>query len=605
LASAAAGLWLCVSSADAGETPAPEPLSSGLETAAPFQPELPPEAADEPPAVLAPASRAAPGSGLARDRSRPLTKLTGATTGTPDPVRGVDAPSAVFAAAAQPGVAAAAGASAADVEAAIETMLTEKARGKPVGARDWRAPRMAIGVFYLMRGFTPMWTTEAGFTRAARSAIARLDRAREDGLDLSALSIPAAGVNGLTPAQLAEADVQISEAVVAYAVQASGGRIAPGSISSQITAKPNVADPFSALKRVADADDPGAVLEDFNPPQKGYRDLRDKLAELRAEDRPAATLFPSGPSLKIGMVDPRVAIVRARFGIDAIGDDGGSGALVYDAQVAAAVADFQRANGLPASGRLTPDTAEALSGGVSSRQEAAILANMEMWRWEPRDMGEERVEVNVPDFTLKVMRGDEIVHRARIIVGKPDTQTAIFSNQIKYLLINPAWNVPMSIIKKEMLPKLVNDPDYLTRAGFEVTQKGDMLIVRQPPGERNALGHILFMFPNEHSIYLHDTPARGLFASARRAFSHGCVRVDDPMRLGELAMGGAERGWSQARLRSLVGDKERTIFLPRPLPIHLEYFTAFVDDSGALQLREDIYGHTGRVEMALGLPPSG
>jgi murein L,D-transpeptidase YcbB/YkuD len=305
------------------------------------------------------------------------------------------------------------------------------------------------------------------------------------------------------------------------------------------------------------------------------------------------------------MVDPRVAIIRARFGLDAIGDDDGSGGVLYDAQVAAAVADFQRANGLPASGRFTPDTAEALSGGASSRQEAAVLANMEMWRWEPRDMGAERVEVNIPDFTLKVMQGDETIHRARIIVGKPDTQTAVFSNQIKYLLINPAWNVPMSIIKKEMLPKLVNDPDYLTRAGFEVTQKGDMLIVRQPPGERNALGHILFMFPNEHSIYLHDTPSRGLFASARRAFSHGCVRVDDPMRLGELAMGGAERGWSQARLRSLVGDKERTIFLPRPLPIHLEYFTAFVDDSGALQLREDIYGHTGRVEMALGLPPSG
>jgi murein L,D-transpeptidase YcbB/YkuD len=126
-------------------------------------------------------------------------------------------------------------------------------------------------------------------------------------------------------------------------------------------------------------------------------------------------------------------------------------------------------------------------------------------------------------------------------------------------------------------------------------------VVRQPPGERNALGHILFMFPNQHSIYLHDTPSRGLFSAARRAFRHGCVRVDDPMRLGELVMGGADRGWSQQRLRSLVGDKERTIFLPRPLAIHLEYFTAFVDDSGVLQLREDIYGHTGRVEAALGL----
>ena len=544
------------------------PRARSGQAGAPFQPELPPDDGNAPPSL---------------------------------PNQPSHAPPAAVVAAAPAGAALSAGASPADIEAAVETMLTEKARGKPVGARDWRAARMAIGVFYLERGFAPVWTGQGGTTPAARTTIARLERAGEDGLDLSALSIPAAAASAPTPAQLAEADVQISEAVVAYAIQASGGRIAPGSISQEITDKPNVADSFDALKRVADANDPGVILEDFNPPQKGYRDLRDKLAELRAEDRPAAVRFPAGPALGIGMVDPRVAIIRARFGLDAIADDGGSGALVYDARVAAAVADFQRANGLPASGRLTPDTADALSRGASSRREAAILANMEMWRWEPRDMGEERVEVNVPDFTLKVTQGDQIVHRARVIVGKPDTQTAIFSNQIKYLLINPAWNVPMSIIKKEMLPKLVNDPDYLTRAGFEVTQKGDTLVVRQPPGERNALGHILFMFPNQHSIYLHDTPSRGLFSAARRAFSHGCVRVDDPMRLGELVMGGADRGWSQQRLRSLVGDKERTIFLPRPLAIHLEYFTAFVDDSGVLQLREDIYGHTGRVEAALGL----
>ena len=575
----------------------------------PFQPELPPDFGNEPPAILTPSSHAslAPNPALDRPRDdpRPLAKLNDGPTQAPGPPRGADAPPPAVAAEAQPGAAASSSDSAGDVEAAIEAMLTEKVEGKPIGARDWRGARVAIGAFYLMRGFAPLWTSEGGFTPAARAAIARLDRAREDGLDLSTLSIPVAGRNGLAPAQQAQADVMLSEAIVAYAVQASGGRIEPNSISPQITAKPNVADPFNALALVAEAGDPDAVLEHFNPPQKGYRDLRDKLAELRADATPVATIFPPGPLLKIGMVDPRVAIIRARFGLDAISEGEPSSALVYDAQVAAAVADFQRSNGLSPSGLLTPGTVEALSGGASSRQEAAILANMEMWRWEPRDMGEERVEVNVPDFTLKVAQGDEVIHRARVIVGKPDTQTAIFSNQIKYLLVNPAWNVPMSIIKKEMLPKLVNDPDYLTRAGFEVTQKGDMLIVRQPPGERNALGHLLFMFPNEHSIYLHDTPARGLFAAPRRAFSHGCVRVDDPMRLGELVMGGVERGWTQARLRSLVGDRERTIFLPRPLAIHIEYFTAFVDDSGALQIREDIYGHTRRVETALGLPSQG
>jgi murein L,D-transpeptidase YcbB/YkuD len=391
----------------------------------------------------------------------------------------------------------------------------------------------------------------------------------------------------------------LSAAIVAYAVEASGGRIDPTSISPQITAKPEVADAASALELVAAANDPGAALEDFNPPHAGYRALRDRLAQLRIERAPPTARIPMGPLLKIGMSDPRVPLIRARVGLDALDSVGAED--VYDLKVANAVADFQRANGLAPTGLLTAGTIHALSGDTASHDEAEILANMEMWRWEPRDLGQERVEVNIPDFTLKVTLGDAVIHRARVIVGKPDTPTAIFSNSIKYLLVNPAWVVPTSIIKKEMMPKLALDPDYLTRAGFEVIQKGDTMIVRQPPGEHNALGHILFMFPNEHSIYLHDTSSRGLFASARRAFSHGCVRVDDPMRLGELVMGGAQTGWTQARLKSLIGDKERTIYLPRPLAIHIEYFTAFVDDAGVLQRREDLYGFERRVEAALGL----
>ena len=305
------------------------------------------------------------------------------------------------------------------------------------------------------------------------------------------------------------------------------------------------------------------------------------------------------------MVDPRVALIRTRFGLDQEVGAASTDALVYDSRVASAVAGFQRANGLKGSGVLNASTALALAGGDAARQESVVLANMEMWRWEPRDMGEERVEVNIPDFTLKVTRGEEVIHNARVIVGKPDTQTPIFSNELRYILLNPSWHVPQSIIKKEMLPKLAKDPDYLTRMGFEVVQKGDSIMVRQPPGERNALGRILFMFPNDHNVYLHDTPSRGLFGATRRAFSHGCVRVDQPLELGEIVMGGAANGWSQQRLRGLVGGGEQSIFLPRRIAIHIEYFTAFVDDSGDLQMREDLYGHIRRVQDALGLPSQG
>jgi len=625
----AVGAWVCLSGPSAGAGEVLLPLSADMtptgslkalpaESAArstraqqraeqagfQIQPELPPDAAPEPPLFLVPPAHVSPPGSPSRDKPsgapRPVAKLNDAPSA---PVGAETA--APQLAIALPGALLSADPAAADIEAAVEAMVNETAATKPIGMRDWRLARIQIGVFYLERGFAPLWTDENGFTRSGRAAVARIARAGEDGLDLSAFAVSAIPGKGRTAAQRAQADVLLSAAIVAYAVQASGGRIEPSSISPEITAKPDVADPLKALALVAAAADPDAALEDFNPSQKAYRDLRDKLAELRALRAPAAARIPPGPMLKIGMTDPRVPLIRARFGLDELAEGETSSALVYDAQVAAVVANFQRANGLPASGLLTVNTVRALSQDGNSSQEAAILANMEMWRWEPRDMGEERVEVNVPDFTLKVIKGDEIVHQARVIVGKPTTQTAIFSNQIKYLLLNPAWNVPLSIIKKEMLPKLVKDPDYLTRAGFEVIHKGDTIYVRQPPGERNALGHILFMFPNEHSIYLHDTPSRGLFASEQRAFSHGCVRVDDPMRLGELVMGGADKGWTQTRLRALVGNTERTIFLPRPLAIHIEYFTAFVDDSGALQMREDIYGHTGRVEAALGLAGRG
>jgi L,D-transpeptidase YcbB len=592
------------SSSPAGSSPVREEAAASRQqdpTSAPFQPELPPDATNDPSAIIASPGAAQPAAAEKLQSERQPTKFI-EEAAPPHTAATTHNAGSLASAAAQRDNAATTDASAANIEAAVEALLNQDIKG--ASARDARASRLAIGVFYFERGFAPFWTVEDGLTPRAKSTLARLGRARDDGLDLSAFKLPAADANSATPAQRAQAEIELSQAVIAYASQASGGRIDPASISSQVTAKPEAVDPFKALALVTAATDPGAALEDFNPPQKAYRDLRDKLAQLRTETAPVARI-PAGPMLKIGMVDPRVPLIRARFGLDALAEGQTSSALVYDARVAGLVADFQRANGLQPSGLLTANTVLALSGGPSSRQEAAIIANMEMWRWEPREMGAERVEVNVPDYTLKVTKGDEIIHRARVIVGKPTTPTAIFSNSIKYLLVNPAWNVPLSIIKKEMMPKLALDPDYLKRAGFEVTQKGDTMTVRQPPGEHNALGHILFMFPNEHSIYLHDTPGRGLFASQTRAFSHGCVRVDDPMRLGELVMGGSETGWSQARLRSLVGNVEHTIFLPHPLAIHIEYFTAFVDDAGALQMRDDIYGLTHRVEAALGLEIQG
>jgi L,D-transpeptidase YcbB len=223
---------------------------------------------------------------------------------------------------------------------------------------------------------------------------------------------------------------------------------------------------------------------------------------------------------------------------------------------------------------------------------------MERWRWMPRDMGETHIEVNIPDYEAVVIDKGEVIERNRVVVGKEATPTPVFSDTMKFLIVNPAWNVPQSIIRKEMLPRLAADPDYLRRMGYEVSSRAGHLVVRQPPGERNALGRIKFVFPNDYSVYMHDTPLRKLFASAKRAFSHGCVRVDDPFRFAETVLG---NGWSEQRIKKLIGGKERYVYLPKPLPVYLEYFTAFVNDSGELQLRDDVYGYSRRVKAALGL----
>ena len=497
---------------------------------------------------------------------------------------------------------------AAAISAALDALVAADVKASPIGAGDWRAARLAIRAFYAARGFAPAWLDGHDLNPHGQAALARLGRADEDGLDLSAFVLPKDLPADATLERLAEAETTLSAAVVAYAMQASGSRVVPTRISSLITARPTVADPSAALAAVAAAADPDAALAGYNPQQKGYRDLRDQLSRTRAappppppapSGSPTTVRVPDGPSLGLGMHDPRVPLVRARLGVPA----DGAAAEVYDLPLAAAVQVFQRANGLPPNGALTPGTAAALSGGVAApalsvaanvspaRRVAMLVANMEMWRWEPHDMGVERIEINIPDFTLRMMEGDDLVHQARVIVGKPDTPTPIFSNAMKYILVNPIWRVPDSIVKKEFAPHLADDPNYLTDRGYQVAEIGGHMFVSQPPGEGNALGHILFMFPNEHAVYLHDTPLRGLFGTARRAYSHGCVRLDQPMRLAELVMGA---GWS-ARLQAMIGSTERTVMLPHPIPIHLEYFTEFVDPTGALQEREDIYGIAARV----------
>jgi murein L,D-transpeptidase YcbB/YkuD len=224
----------------------------------------------------------------------------------------------------------------------------------------------------------------------------------------------------------------------------------------------------------------------------------------------------------------------------------------------------------------------------------AILANMERWRWLPRELGTAYVMVNIPDYTLTVMKDGKPVWSTRIVVGQPGKRaTPLLAETMKYITFNPTWNVPPSIIRNEYLPALARDPTALARIGLRIGRNSDGSIrIYQPPSDRNALGRVRFNFPNQFLVYQHDTPDKYLFNKAVRAYSHGCMRVEHPDQYAEtlLSISQPEEGYTAQRIRSLYGRGERNINLKSPIPVYLTYQTAFIDDSGQLQTRPDIYG---------------
>ena len=494
------------------------------------------------------------------------------------------------------------------IKAALDKREAAPLKGANIGER--RKEHKAIAFLYAAHGFAPIWTADGKAVSAVAPIIERLIHAADDGLSLP--QTPTAVIAVGTPETIAGSDIDLTEAVVAYARQATGSRVDPAAIGPLIGVKRSLADPAEIIDALAVASEgAGDMLRAMNPVEPRYVALRDKLIELRAHGSASAITpvgsIPAGPTLRVGMRDKRVPLVRARFALGAAsaGDD-----REYDDEVADAVAAFQQANGLPASGTLTKRTVEALSGGVSkgrsAKLEGAIIANMEMWRWMPRDLGADRIEVNVPDFTVTVFHDNAPVSTNRVVVGKIDTPTPLFSNTMKYLIVNPYWNVPQSIIRNELLPKGGGSLSYLSGRGYSVSTANGMPVVKQLPGDKNALGRIKFLFPNDYSVYLHDTPSKALFAASKRAFSHGCVRVDKPFAFAESVLNDTpieqRKTWSQERLEDMIGEKEHYVNLSAPLPIHIEYFTASVDGPGGrVKLRDDVYGYANAVAGALDL----
>jgi murein L,D-transpeptidase YcbB/YkuD len=227
---------------------------------------------------------------------------------------------------------------------------------------------------------------------------------------------------------------------------------------------------------------------------------------------------------------------------------------------------------------------------------------MERWRWVPRELGKSHVILNIPDFTLRVIRNEQLYWTTKVVVGKPHTPTPLISASMSHITVNPTWNVPPSIVYGEYVPAMQQDPTVMQRMGFKVSQNQDGSVhIAQPPGDGNALGRIRFNFPNKFLVYQHDTNEKHYFARYPRAYSHGCMRVEDPVKYAEvlLSMVLPNEGYSQERIRRMYGPSEIDIKFPANLPVHITYQTAFVDDQGNLQIRDDIYGRDARVLASL------
>lgn len=464
-------------------------------------------------------------------------------------------------------------------------------------AQPWLPERdeRTIISFYEARGHKPLWHSADGLTQTGQRLRSQLSRAAEDGLRPEDYATPR--LINPRPLDLALADIRLTALAVRYARDARGGRIDPRRLSALITPKLDLPAASEVLARLDGHAEPDTVLASYQPAHEGYRALKAKLAELRQSQPQAqpSVRIPAGPAIRIGMRDDRITLIRARFGFAP--EDG----RVHDAGLATLVASFQRDNALPANGVINRATIDAMNGGGPTAKSADLIANMERWRWLAGDLGSEYLIINVPEYMVRKVDHGEVVHAARVVVGKAERPTPIFSDLMDHLVLNPSWTIPPTILREDILPKLAADPGYAERRGYQVIRRGNNITVRQPPGPANALGNIKFMFPNDHAVYLHDTPSRNLFASARRAYSSGCVRVERPLKLAELVLAGTDGGWSEQRLQSLVGSGERTIRLTRKLPIHIVYMTQAVDADGTLRNFEDIYGFHRRTREALGL----
>lgn len=483
-----------------------------------------------------------------------------------------------------------------------------------------RAYEEAQKLYFLYgeRHFEPIWLSEGAdgriaFSPAAQKIIALFKKADAEGLrpsDYLTPDIDLARANSSDPLALAGLETAFSGAVMRYANHIHNGRIRPQSISELLDIQPKPINEAALLERLAQSQDPAPILAELEPKHPEFLALKAALANFGASSAARPAPIGEGPVLRPGNSDARVSAIRARLELPA------AGTSVYTDDLVTAVKSFQENAGLEVDGIIGPATVAAFNGGKATRRED-ILANMERWRWMPSDLGDFTVFVNIPEFRLAILRNGEEEYATRVVVGTSKNQTPVFSDNIRHVVVNPYWNVPSSIIKGEIAPAVLRNPGYTDSHNMDLLYNGAPISpwqvnwsqvstsnfpfrVRQRPGAGNALGQIKFLFPNKHDVYLHDTPSKSLFARSFRAFSHGCIRVENPMEFADALMINEPR-ISRASLEAMFGPSERWVNPENKIPVHLAYFTLRVNKDGSIRSYGDVYGHNEKLIAAMGL----
>jgi L,D-transpeptidase YcbB len=485
------------------------------------------------------------------------------------------------------------------------------------------ALREPIQAFYSKRGFRPAWSNPHN-AEQLRKALAD---SYNDGLDPADYHLPLLeklSQQVLEPDSTAivraQYDVLLSEGLLRLAYHLSFGKVDPETFDPQwnygrTLASTNVA---HEVERALAAEDVYQRVEALKPTHPLYVELKRELVRFRAATAlEAPPKISTGPSLKLGMSDARVPSIRAR--LHASGDLSASDTRVtleYDASLVTAMQSFQQRMGLESDGVLGPSTIAELNVSPAARIRQ-LRVNLDRGRVLLQDLPESFVVVNIAGFEIYFVRGRDIVWNARVQVGRPYRRTPIFRSEISYLVFNPTWTVPPTIIEKDILPAAQQDPDAITRKGLKVLNADGRELdphsidwtqyksghipytLRQDPGPANALGRVKLMFPNPYLVYLHDTPAQAQFDRAERTFSSGCVRVEGVLELSERVLDDPEQ-WNQASIARVLEDGQtRNVSLSTKIPVLLAYWTAWVDPQGRTNFRRDIYGQDEQWAQAL------